>query len=174
MTKTIDHSIFAKPSTLARAAFADFEKAEANPNVVINMGDWVCVDESYEDADGTEPSVSSVPAPLRCAVCFAGSIMIGAVGCEPYAYAHRGSDALIALGLSETESAQIHALDDLRTGDIESYVDRWKFAQEVDVTDLDWGGAEAAATEYGSTSVTRPAWKAQILETIAALEARGL
>lgn len=166
--KPIDHSIFARPSTLARAAFTDFERAEADPRIEINMGQW-CVSLDPEDEDGN-PVAASEPT---CAVCFAGAVMIGALGCDAARYDDDGDSALLDLGLSDTEARQVHALDDLRTGSVAEYVDRWVCASEIDVEDLDetW---RRNGFGWGSIPELRPSWKAKILETIAVLEARGL
>lgn len=166
--KPIDHSIFAKPSTLARAAFADFERAEADPRVEINMGQWC---KPLYPEDQTEESAPNV-APT-CAVCFAGAVIIGALGCDAQSYDDEGYDALLELGLSDTEARQVHALDDLRTGSVAEYVYRWAGAADIDVDDLDETWSHSGHG-WGSIPELQPLWKAKVLETIAALEARGL
>jgi hypothetical protein len=109
MNKQIDRSIFEKPSTLARAAMADFERVEQDPAFSINMGTWVSLNRARDPATGGWLETNT------CAVCLAGSVMLGAVGITPQQADSDHWRAMVESGLGEDERARIYALDDLRT-----------------------------------------------------------
>ncbi len=89
-----------KPSELIRVALADLEKCEDDPELVIDMGDWV------------------VPTPLSgfslCEVCLAGAVMVKSLDCDT---GRRWTPHdLEPEGYRNSVSGKLFALNDFRMG----------------------------------------------------------
>jgi hypothetical protein len=169
-TNSIDRSIFAKPSTLARAALADLERVEADPRFVIRMGQWLG---PATIQSGESNSVHTLGQRV-CGVCMAGAVMAQSCGLGVRLSGGTAvslGDELRAAGYTDTEIGQIFALDDLRCGEIEEYACNWEAGKDSDrdLSDFDFYDGS-----NGSDPDEREEWKAEIRAAIDCLESVGL